>query len=84
MLCSQVLCQGKGRCVRKSYDSKHYLHLNPANFRILRAETRYVAIGQPSAADLKAWAEDFTCQCYAGSSCSAKLAYPTKIKLIWV
>uniref|UniRef100_A0A3B4FU74 Hyaluronidase n=1 Tax=Pundamilia nyererei TaxID=303518 RepID=A0A3B4FU74_9CICH len=51
-LCSEVLCQGKGRCVRKSNNSRHYL--------------KYVAIGLPSAADLSAWAENFTCQCYYG------------------
>ncbi|XP_035521697.1 hyaluronidase PH-20-like [Morone saxatilis] len=84
MLCSQVLCQGKGRCIRKNYDSGHYLHLNPVNFSILRAERKYVAIGRPSAADMDAWAENFTCQCYAGGSCSPRLLHPTTIKLIWV
>ncbi|XP_042351360.1 hyaluronidase PH-20-like [Plectropomus leopardus] len=84
MLCSEVLCQQRGRCVRKNYNSAHYLHLNPAYFSILRADRKYVAIGVPSAADLKAWAENFTCQCYAGQSCSPKLSQPTKIKLIWV
>ncbi|XP_071314552.1 hyaluronidase PH-20 isoform X2 [Trachinotus anak] len=84
MLCSELLCQGRGRCVRKQYDSSHYLHLNPASFSLLRADRRYVAVGQPSAADLNAWAANFTCQCYAGSSCSPKLLHPTKIKVIWV
>ncbi|XP_056243843.1 hyaluronidase-like isoform X2 [Seriola aureovittata] len=84
MLCSEVLCQGKGRCVRKMYDSSHYLHLNPAYFSLLRANRKYVAIGLPSATDLNAWAENFTCQCYAGSRCSPNLVHPTKIKLIWV
>ncbi|XP_044050207.1 hyaluronidase PH-20-like isoform X1 [Siniperca chuatsi] len=84
MLCSQVLCQGKGRCVRKSYDSGHYLHLNPAYFSILRSDRKYVVVGVPSAADLEAWAENFTCQCYAGRSCSPSLLRPATIKLIWV
>ncbi|XP_026220490.1 hyaluronidase PH-20 [Anabas testudineus] len=84
MLCSEVLCQWKGRCVRKRYDSNHYLHLNPAYFSILRANRKYVAVGLPSAADLDDWAENFTCQCYAGSRCSARLVHPTTIKLIWV
>uniref|UniRef100_A0A3Q4H0I4 Hyaluronidase n=1 Tax=Neolamprologus brichardi TaxID=32507 RepID=A0A3Q4H0I4_NEOBR len=47
-LCSEVLCQGKGRCVRKT-------------------DRKYAAIGLPSADDLSAWAENFTCQCYACS-----------------
>lgn len=84
MLCSEVLCQGRGRCVRKNYDSAHYLHLNAANFSILRADRKYVAVGRPSSADLDAWAEHFACQCYAGRSCSAKLLQPTAIKTIWV
>ncbi|KAM3610128.1 uncharacterized protein V6R79_025820 [Siganus canaliculatus] len=84
MLCSDVLCQGVGRCVRRNDSSAHYLHLNPANFRLLRAERRYVAIGRPSAADLEAWVENFTCQCYAGRSCSPNLKRPAAIKLIWV
>ncbi|XP_067446965.1 hyaluronidase-5-like [Thunnus thynnus] len=84
MLCSKVLCQGKGRCVRKNYDSANYLHLNPAYFSIVRGERKYMAIGLPSAADLNAWAENFTCQCYAGGSCSPKLTHPTTIQLIWV
>ncbi|XP_040894463.1 hyaluronidase PH-20-like [Toxotes jaculatrix] len=84
MLCSEVLCQKRGRCVRKNYDSSQYLHLNPTYFSILRAAKRYVAIGLPSAADLDAWAENFTCQCYAGWRCSPNLVHPTTIRLIWV
>ncbi|XP_072241377.1 hyaluronidase PH-20 [Leuresthes tenuis] len=84
MLCSEVLCQGKGRCIRKSYDSPHYLHLNPTYFRILRAGRKYIAVGLPSAGDLNTWAENFTCQCYAGWSCSPKLLHPTTIKVIRV
>lgn len=84
MLCSEVLCQGTGRCIRKDYDSTHYLHLNPANFSIQQADGKYVAIGRPSAADLDAWAENFTCQCYAKKKCSPKLFYPNSIKHIVV
>ncbi|XP_029379517.1 hyaluronidase-1-like [Echeneis naucrates] len=84
MLCSEVLCQGRGRCLRKNYDSSHYLHLNPAHFHILQVDQKFVAVGQPSAADLNIWAKQFTCQCYSGSRCSPKLAPPTAIKTIWV
>uniref|UniRef100_A0A8D0DD85 Hyaluronidase n=1 Tax=Sander lucioperca TaxID=283035 RepID=A0A8D0DD85_SANLU len=84
MLCSEVLCQKKGRCVRKNYNSTHYLHLNPAHFSIIRSDRKYVAIGLPSNADLDAWGENFTCQCYAGVSCSPKLVHQTEIKRIWV
>ncbi|XP_004069475.2 hyaluronidase-5 [Oryzias latipes] len=84
MLCSQVLCQGKGRCTRKNYNSPTYLHLNSNQFRIFRSGERYVAVGQPSAQDLNTWAANFTCQCYAGWSCKPKLLYPTSIKVIRV
>nr|XP_020449156.1 hyaluronidase PH-20-like [Monopterus albus] len=84
MLCSELLCQGKGRCVRKNYDSAIYLHLNPTYFSIMRANRKYVAVGLPTAADIDAWAQNFTCQCYAGRSCSPKLVHPTKIRSIWV
>lgn len=83
-LCSEVLCQGKGRCIRKDYDSTHYLHLNPANFSIQQADGKYVATGHPSAADMDAWAENFTCQCYEGRQCSPRLVYPTAVKHIVV
>ncbi|XP_054476528.1 hyaluronidase-1-like isoform X2 [Anoplopoma fimbria] len=84
MLCSEVLCQRRGRCVRKSYNSDQYLHLNPANFSIVRADRKYMAIGLPSDADLNVWAENFTCQCYAGWSCSPRLIKPTTVRLIRV
>ncbi|RVE71500.1 hypothetical protein OJAV_G00052440 [Oryzias javanicus] len=81
---SRVLCQGKGRCVRKNYNSPSYLHLDSDKFRIIQSGKRYVAVGQPSADDLNAWAESFTCQCYAGGSCKPKLLPPTSIQVIRV
>lgn len=84
MLCSEVLCQGNGRCVRKNYDSTHYLHLNSAHFNIQQLDGQYVANGRPARADLDAWAENFTCHCYAGSSCSPKLAYQDAEKRIQI
>lgn len=83
-LCSEVLCQGKGRCIRKDYDSTHYLHLNPAHFSIQQADGKYVATGRPSDADMAAWAENFTCQCYEGRRCSPRLVPPTADKHIVV
>lgn len=80
MLCSEVLCQGKGRCTRKDYDSTHYLHLNPAHFTLSRVKETYVATGLPSAADVDALAQHFTCQCYAGQTCTAKPVYPSQVR----
>ncbi|KAF7215134.1 hyaluronidase PH-20 isoform X2 [Nothobranchius furzeri] len=84
MLCSNVLCQSHGRCVRKNYNSSEYLHLNPTYFSILRAGGRYIAVGLPTASDLNAWVENFTCQCYAGWSCAPELKRPTRIQVIKV
>lgn len=84
MLCSEVLCQRKGRCIRKNYDATHYLHLNPANFIIRQTDGRYVANGLPSRADVDALAENFTCQCYAGQTCSSKRFYPHEEKVFKV
>ncbi|XP_041652101.1 hyaluronidase PH-20-like [Cheilinus undulatus] len=84
IVCSEVLCQGNGRCLRKDYDSGHYLHLSPADFSIKKTDGKYEAAGLPSAADLRTWAEHFTCQCYRGSSCSPKLVHPKTTKHIWV
>ncbi|KAK9525657.1 hypothetical protein VZT92_016342 [Zoarces viviparus] len=70
--CSNFLCRGNGRCLRKSYDSGHCLHLKPGNFRILRVENRYLILGRPSLSDLKALSRRFTCQCYKGLSCSPR------------
>ncbi|XP_062276451.1 hyaluronidase-5-like [Scomber scombrus] len=80
-LCSQVLCQSKGRCVRKDFNSGHFLHLNSAFFKIVRTDRKYVVIGVPPAADLKAWSDNFTCQCYTGNRCSPQLTPQTTI---WV
>ncbi|XP_067091314.1 hyaluronidase PH-20-like [Osmerus mordax] len=77
-LCSDVLCQGNGRCVRKNYNSTDYLHLNPENFHILKLEEKYMAVGLPSSADLNVLADKFTCQCYTGHTCSDRLSYPRK------
>ncbi|XP_067856206.1 hyaluronidase-5-like [Heptranchias perlo] len=68
-LCSKILCHNKGRCVRKNWDSTHYLHLNPASFRIKRTNKGYTVIGQASFEDIVLLAEKFTCQCYAGQKC---------------
>ncbi|KAI4802740.1 hypothetical protein KUCAC02_006317 [Chaenocephalus aceratus] len=54
-LCSNFLCRGNGRCLRKNYNSNHYLHLNPENFRILHVQKRFLVLGRPSLSDLKAF-----------------------------
>lgn len=77
-LCSDILCQSNGRCVRKNYNSSDYLHLNPANFKIQKRQNeKYVALGIATSAEMNALASKFTCQCYTGKKCQAQL--PTDI-----
>ncbi|XP_051978478.1 hyaluronidase PH-20-like [Xyrauchen texanus] len=72
-LCSSMLCQGKGRCLRKNPQSNTYLHLNPKHFHIQGSRGKYLAIGTPSLSDISNFVENFSCQCYAGQTCSAKM-----------
>ncbi|XP_073447558.1 hyaluronidase-2-like [Aquarana catesbeiana] len=80
-LCSQVLCGGNGRCLRKRLISNVFLHLNPANFRIVRAppgsnaSVPMWAEGRLSSEDVDFLHEHFQCQCYLdspGNTCSIK------------
>ncbi|XP_042563375.1 hyaluronidase PH-20-like isoform X2 [Clupea harengus] len=74
-LCSSMLCEGKGRCVRKNSDSDDYLHLNPQSFRTEKRDGRYRSAGVPTLSDLTALADKFTCQCYEGQQCSAQSSF---------
>uniref|UniRef100_A0A3P9BWC5 Hyaluronidase n=1 Tax=Maylandia zebra TaxID=106582 RepID=A0A3P9BWC5_9CICH len=71
-LCSDFLCRGNGRCVRKNYKSSHYLHLNPESFRVVNTQKRYFVLGSPSLADLKSLSRRFNCQCYKGLKCTPR------------
>ncbi|XP_041637286.1 hyaluronidase PH-20-like [Cheilinus undulatus] len=71
-LCSNFLCRGNGRCVRKNYNSNYYLHLNPENFKVLYVQNRYLVLGRPTLTDLKIFSKRFTCQCYEGLNCSPR------------
>ncbi|XP_061698279.1 hyaluronidase PH-20-like [Syngnathoides biaculeatus] len=83
-LCSRTLCQGRGRCVRRNFNSSAYLHLDAGRFGILRADGKYVAVGLPSARNLDAWAREFTCQCYVGQGCEPRLTPPVAVQVIRV
>nr|DBA18364.1 TPA: hypothetical protein GDO54_016617 [Pyxicephalus adspersus] len=78
-LCSQELCSGNGRCLRKENITDAFLHLNPANFRIMKATSRSNASipiwaeGRLSPGDIALLKSQFRCQCYIGwhgASCS--------------
>ncbi|XP_043933545.1 hyaluronidase-like [Protopterus annectens] len=71
-LCSQRLCGGNGRCVRKEVDTPSYLHLNPESFRITRVvtgtqgEQELSVVGELLETDFKKMNEAFMCHCYRG------------------
>uniref|UniRef100_A0A8C0GRQ5 Hyaluronidase n=1 Tax=Chelonoidis abingdonii TaxID=106734 RepID=A0A8C0GRQ5_CHEAB len=72
--CSQALCQGWGRCLRRYSTANVFLHLNPLSFLILRrgeADGQQPMLrveGELSAADTAYLRTHFRCQCYQGWS----------------
>ncbi|XP_063797468.1 hyaluronidase-2-like [Pseudophryne corroboree] len=77
--CSQTLCSGNGRCLRQENNTDAFLHLNPANFRIVRRPTGSStplplwADGRLSTEDVLLLRSQFRCQCYVnwyGGSCA--------------
>lgn len=76
-LCSQAICSGHGRCVRRNTTSTAFLHLHPDSFSIKRLPGRrgLVLQGKPTKEDHTKMAEGFECQCYSGwsgTACAAK------------
>ncbi|NXD16160.1 HYAL1 protein, partial [Nothocercus nigrocapillus] len=67
-LCSQKLCSGQGRCVRKE-NKEGFLHLDPFHFAIEKDSSQnhlevHSTTGTSSDTDASQLAEEFTCQCY--------------------
>ncbi|XP_043944695.1 hyaluronidase PH-20-like isoform X2 [Protopterus annectens] len=76
-ICSSVLCQEKGRCIRKNWNSTTYLHLNPLYFNIESVAQRYRVHGTVTPMDHNLMAKWFTCQCYEGMNCLTNAMYPS-------
>ncbi|XP_032050134.1 hyaluronidase-2 [Aythya fuligula] len=77
-LCSTVLCQGQGRCLRQDSSADVFLHLNPSSFQLRRRDAEHPqhpllwAEGRLSPADTRFLRTNFHCHCYQGwqgSSC---------------
>ncbi|XP_072327000.1 hyaluronidase-1-like [Scyliorhinus torazame] len=67
MLCSKVVCNGNGRCVRKDPESKAYLHLDPKFSNVISdlISTDSERLRQEFDSEaLNSMQEQFTCQCY--------------------
>ncbi|KAJ7316684.1 hypothetical protein JRQ81_002846 [Phrynocephalus forsythii] len=70
-LCSQTLCRSHGRCRRQESNADVFLHLNPANFRILpndsgQQKPLLIAKGEMSPEDIAFLRANFQCHCYQG------------------
>ncbi|XP_041047531.1 hyaluronidase-1-like [Carcharodon carcharias] len=69
MLCSKVLCNGNGRCVRKDPESRAYLHIDP-KFNNVISDLISTGSVQPHeefhSEALNSMKEQFKCQCYKG------------------
>ncbi|CAL8260029.1 unnamed protein product [Merluccius merluccius] len=70
-LCSWALCGGAGRCVRKHWDSDHYLHLDPRRYTVSRPRRGgpLAVGGAPSQQDVVWFQERFRCLCYSAAPC---------------
>ncbi|KAM4722819.1 hyaluronidase-1-like [Rhinophrynus dorsalis] len=77
-MCSQALCKGNGRCVRKVSSSEVYLHLDPKIFSIRRKHigTGFTVSEDTPVKKSKHMWTHFQCRCYRdwkGTDCSRKM-----------
>uniref|UniRef100_A0A3Q3IIS4 Hyaluronidase n=2 Tax=Monopterus albus TaxID=43700 RepID=A0A3Q3IIS4_MONAL len=76
--CSQIMCSSKGRCQRRNLNSRAYLHLDPAVWKVVsekmpNGRTTYSVLGQMKRHQETFKRFDFECKCYpgwSGKSCS--------------
>ncbi|XP_038135777.1 hyaluronidase-2 [Cyprinodon tularosa] len=64
--CSRMLCNFRGRCLRRAPDSDAYLHLNPSTQSIISQGGKLKVRGSPGQEELKTFRMHFKCQCYTG------------------
>ncbi|XP_026220544.1 hyaluronidase-4 isoform X3 [Anabas testudineus] len=66
-VCSDFLCQGNGRCVRRDPQARHYLHLSADNYQILSSgNADFTVTGWTSLHEQQLLTERFRCHCYEG------------------
>uniref|UniRef100_A0A3Q3Q2X4 Hyaluronidase n=1 Tax=Monopterus albus TaxID=43700 RepID=A0A3Q3Q2X4_MONAL len=76
--CNQIMCSSKGRCQRRNLNSRAYLHLDPAVWKVVsekmpNGRTTYSVLGQMKRHQETFKRFDFECKCYpgwSGKSCS--------------
>ncbi|XP_040890885.1 hyaluronidase-1 [Toxotes jaculatrix] len=70
-LCSKTLCSSQGRCQRKNLNSRAYLHLDSAVWKVM-SEKRpdgvksYRVLGQMKAHEVTFMKSEFQCKCFPG------------------
>ncbi len=77
-LCSQMLCSSQGRCQRKNPNSRAYLHLDPAAWKVVSGKKpeggpNYRVLGRVSTHEMTLMKSEFECKCFSGwggESCS--------------
>nr|XP_046250414.1 hyaluronidase-5-like [Scatophagus argus] len=74
-LCSEAICQGQGRCVRKRWDEDVFLHLDPRRYQILRERRGgpLTVKGGLSSDDINWFDRHFDCMCYSEKPCRSVL-----------
>lgn len=74
-LCSEALCQGRGRCVRKRWDDDVFLHLDSRRYRIQRQRRGgpLAVSGGLSQDDINWFDRSFDCMCYSEEPCRSVL-----------
>ena len=66
-ICSDFLCQGNGRCVRRDPLAPHYLHLSADSYQIHGSgDGDFAVAGWQSQHERRLLAERFRCHCYEG------------------
>ncbi|XP_056384325.1 hyaluronidase-1-like [Hyla sarda] len=78
ILCSQAICTGNGRCVRRDLSSNTHLHLDPSSFTIRKNPQGrgFLLSGQATKMDTLYMAIHFQCRCYPGwkgGDCSQRM-----------
>ncbi|XP_062276667.1 hyaluronidase-5-like [Scomber scombrus] len=78
-LCSEALCQGRGRCVRKRWDQDVYLHLDSRRYQIFAPCFRggLLVRGSLSREDVDFFDHNFDCMCYSEEPCRSALTINT-------
>ncbi|KAL6111980.1 hyal1 [Pungitius sinensis] len=79
-LCSKTICSSHGRCQRRNPTSSAYLHLDPAEWKVVQEKKsgkrqNYTVFGQMSSRKVVLMTSEFQCRCFpgwGGESCSAQ------------